>query len=231
MALKYDAVLFDADDTLFDFERAQSHALEATFADHGLTLSVGSAIDLFREINTAVWREYEVGQSTTTVIRTKRFIQLCDRLTLHADPQSMSDCFIGHLAEADYLLDGAVELLELLRGRVTLVMVTNGLSGVQRPRFARANMDRYFKDIVISEEIGIQKPDARVFGIALSRAGNVAHDRAIMLGDNLQSDIKGALDAGLDACWVNLRGQANDDGVTPTFAVTALSEIPALLGL
>ncbi|MBU8914030.1 MAG: YjjG family noncanonical pyrimidine nucleotidase [Spirochaetales bacterium] len=238
VTLKYDAILIDADDTLFDFHQAEYYALERTLANQGLAVQVDSIINVFREINAVVWREYETGQSTPEVIRTKRFVQLLQRLGLSTDrridPQSVSDCYIEHLSEAAFLLDGAPELLERLLGTVPLVMLTNGLSSVQRPRFAKADVGRYFRDIVISEEVGVQKPDPEVFRIALERAsgdGAVRPDRAIMIGDNLHSDIRGALDAGLHACWFNLRGRSNDHGVQPTYTVTSLGEIPPILGL
>ena len=160
-------------------------------------------------------------------------MQLLQRLELSTAPQSVSDCYIEHLSEAGFLLDGALELLGQLHGTVPLIMLTNGLSSVQHPRFAKAGVNPFFHDIVISEEVGVQKPDPEVFQIALARAGDpaVTPDRAIMIGDNLHSDIQGALDAGLDACWFNLRGRSNDHGVKPTYTVTSLAEIPVVLGL
>ncbi len=246
MALKYDAILIDADDTLFDFHQAEYYALERTFADHGLAVPIDAIIDDFREINAAVWHEYETGQSTPEIIRTKRFVQLLQRLCLNADhqidprtdPRSVSDRYIERLSETAFLIDGALELLEQLQGTAPLVMLTNGLSSVQRPRFAKAGVNRYFCDIVISEEVGVQKPDPEVFRIALARAAgvraasaSVSPERAIMIGDNLHSDIGGALEAGLDACWFNIRGRLNDRDVRPTYTVTSLEEIPAILGL
>lgn len=238
MTLKYDAILIDADDTLFDFHQAEYYALERTFADHGLAIPVDAIIDDFREINAIVWREYETGQSTPEIIRTKRFVQLLQRLGLSTDPRSVSDRYIEHLSDAAFLIDGALALLERLQGTAPLVMVTNGLSSVQRPRFAKAGVGRYFHDIVISEEVGVQKPDPEVFRIALARAvgvraasASVSPERAIMIGDNLHSDIGGALEAGLDACWFNIRGRLNDRNVRPTYTVTSLEEIPAILGL
>jgi len=230
---RYDAILIDADETLFDFQKAEYFALERTFADHDLAVPVESVIADFREINAAVWHEYETGRSTPDVIRTKRFVQLLQRLGLGADPHSVSDRYIAHLSEAGFLLDGALELLGQLHGTVPLVMLTNGLSSVQHPRFAAAGVNPFFHDIVISEEVGVQKPDPEVFRIALARAADPAVEpsRAIMIGDNLHSDIQGALDSGLDACWINIRGRTNDHDVTPTYTVTDLAEIPAILGL
>ena len=172
-------------------------------------------------------------------------MQLLNRLHVSVDPHPVSDRYVMHLGQADFLVDGAIELLEKLDGKIPMVLLTNGLSLVQRSRFAKAGISHYFRGIVISEEVGIQKPEPEVFRIALEYAGNggaapagngkvtepVLPGRALMVGDNLNSDVKGALDAGLDACWFNLRGHPADPAVTPTYTVHALREIPALLGL
>jgi len=94
----------------------------------------------------------------------------------------------------------------------------------------------YFTDIVISEEVGIQKPDPEIFRIAVARGMREQgdgddHPAALMIGDNLHSDIGGAVNAGLDTCWVNLHHRANDSGLIPTFTVTTLTEIPTVIGL
>jgi 2-haloacid dehalogenase len=249
VALRYEAILIDADDTLFDFHRAESYALEQTLADHKLHIPVDSFIVKFRQINSAVWREYETGQATSQTIRTKRFVQLLQHLELDTntaiDPQAVSDAYIIHLSDAAFLVDGAHGFLERLHGLVPIILLTNGLSSVQRPRLAAAGIERYFQGIVISEEVGVQKPDPEVFRIALEHAagndaaagikpaatGPVLPNRAIMIGDSLRSDIQGAMAFGLDACWFNIRGNQNDYGVEPTYTVTTLGEIPHILGL
>ena len=179
------------------------------------------------------------------MIRTKRFVQLLERLHVSVDPLPVSDRYIQHLGEADFLIDGARELLERLHGKIPMVLLTNGLSLVQRSRFAKAGIGHYFEGIVISEEVGVQKPEPEVFRIALAHASGdgtgdgagspggdpIPPGRALMVGDNLNSDVKGALDAGLDACWFNLRGRPADPEITPTYTVQALAEIPGLLGL
>jgi putative hydrolase of the HAD superfamily len=190
-------------------------------------------VDLFREINTEVWKEYELGRATSAVIRTRRFVNLLEALGLNGDSQAVSDSYVDHLSQTDFLFDGAMELLETLSRHAPLVLLTNGISRVQRSRFARTRVPDYFTDIVISEEVGVQKPDPRIFRIALDRAAveNVTPGEAVMIGDNLHSDIQGALEAGLDACWVNLRDRLNDTDVQPTYAVTRLDQVPGVLGL
>lgn len=224
----YNTILLDADETLFDFRRSEQYALNATFAEYGLG-PIDAVIDRFRDINAVVWKEYESGESTPEEIRTKRFVLLLRELGLSAEPHLLSDAYIEHLAATDFLIDGAIRLLETLSASATLVMLTNGLSKVQRSRFSRTPVLKYFADVVISEEVGVQKPDPEVFRIALNRSP--AGPPALMIGDNLHSDIGGALAMGLDACWVNLRGRTNDTGLVPTYEVARLAEIPRTIGL
>jgi FMN phosphatase YigB (HAD superfamily) len=181
------------------------------------------------------------------VIRTKRFVKLLARLGVRQDPGPVSERYIEHLGTASFLVDGAREFLDTVFGCLPMVLLTNGLSAVQRSRFAQADMERYFRGVVISEEVGVQKPDPEVFRIAVERAGidrraGVANGagvstgarrpiRALMVGDSLHSDVKGALAAGLDACWFNLRDQELDPEITPTYTVRSLSEILPILGL
>jgi 2-haloacid dehalogenase len=229
--LKYDAVLLDADETLFDFREAEQFALGETLSESGITLSVEQVIDDFRRINSVVWAEFEAGGTTSEVIRTKRFVLLLDQFGVAADAQVLSDRYVAHLSRAPFLLEGARELLEQLHGKAPLVLVTNGLSSVQWPRLADSGIETFFRAIVISEEQGVQKPEPEIFRVALKRAGGVSPERAIMCGDNLNSDVRGALEVGMDACWVNLRGKANETDVVPTAEVRSLADLPAVLGL
>lgn len=243
MAGTYHTLLLDADDTLFDFHQAELYALQSTFHDFAIELHVGSYIDEFQTINAAVWREYETGQSTAQQVRTKRFVRLLRQLEIDLDPAAVSDSYVAHLGEATFMVDGARELLEILCGRIPMVLLTNGLSAVQRSRLSRAKVADYFDAIVISEEVGVQKPDPRVFEIALEQAsaarkasggsGTSAAGRqdALMVGDNLHSDIGGALRAGLDACWFNYRGKDADPAIRPTCVIESLLELPGIVGI
>lgn len=231
LRLTYDVVLLDADDTLFDFYRAETYALEATLNAFGYGAPVGEYMERFRAINAQVWREYETGESTSAQIRVKRFVLLLDELGQGFDPEEVSATYVEHLGEATFLVSGARELLDALHLQVPLGLVTNGISAVQRSRLARSGLGDYFDAIVISDELGIQKPDPGIFRAALDRVGVTSTDRVIMVGDGLHSDIRGAINAGIDSCWFNLRGKPAEPEITPTHTVSSIAEVRSVLGV
>ena len=229
--MNYDALILDADDTLFDFVQAESYALTRTFDSFGESIPLDQYLETFQRINHRVWRDFEEGRATIEEIRVRRFVELLEALGLSLDPGEVSDRYIVHLGESDHMVPGAHEFLEYLEGRLPMVILTNGLSAVQRSRFAKADVLRYFTDIVISQEVGIQKPDPEVFRIAAERLGVPDGSRILMIGDSLTSDIDGALAFGIDACWFNFRGKPSNPAIQPTFTVTTLPEIYPILGL
>lgn len=229
--LNYDVVLFDVDDTLLDFAKAEVFALEETLESFGIDRPLKTLLPVFQEINRAVWREYEAGTATSAEIRVKRFVQLLERLGHAANPEEVSDYYVQSLARSSFVIPGARELLTALHGIVPMGLITNGIGGVQRSRLARAGLTDFFEVIIISEEIGIQKPDPAAFAIAIEGIGSTADDRIIMVGDGLGSDIKGAVAAGIDSCWVNLRRRSADQSVEPTFTISRIADLRPILGL
>ena len=231
-ALSYDVILFDADDTLLDFARSEASALETTLTEFGFHVPLDEFVVRFKEINKGVWREYEAGRLTSREIRVRRFMLLLDEFGRNKDPEDMSSFYVEQLSQASFLMDGARELLTELFGSVPLGLVTNGIGQVQRSRLARSGLTDFFDAIIISEEIGIQKPDPEAFRMALESLGAVVDDRVIMVGDGLGSDIKGAIAAGIDCCWINpdpTRQPPSD--IVPTQMARDLYELRPILGL
>lgn len=220
----YRALLLDMDDTLFDFHKAQAFALSQTLSAFGVS-APPDCLDRFREINHQVWHDYEQGRATQEEIRLRRFVMLLDDLRVSSDARGISDRFVQLLAQATFLVDGAIEFLDAVQDLVPVGMVSNGLSSVQRPRLRATGLEDRFAAVVISEEFGIQKPDPRIFGEAARLLGLAPGPELLMVGDSLNSDVRGALMAGLHACWFNIRNTEPDPAITPTFTVTSLGEL------
>lgn len=231
MRLSYDVVLFDVDDTLLDFYRAETWALEATLDEFGGTRPVADYIERFRAINETVWAKYERGEATSREIRLERFVLLLAELGMDADAELVSARYVEHLGESAFTVDGARPLVSALSGLVPMGLVTNGIGAVQRSRLAKSGLGDYFQAIVISDEVGIQKPDPGIFAVAREAVGATPTDRIIMVGDGLGSDIAGANAAGIHSCWVNLRGRPGNPEILPTYTVSSLSEVYPILGL
>ena len=148
-----------------------------------------------------------------------------------ADPAQVAARYTDYLAQSAFLLPEALECVRRWSAGVPVYLVTNGLSDVQRGRLERSALKPYIRDIIISQEVGAQKPDPRMLKAALHRAGDPDRREVLMLGDSLSSDIRGAVNAGIDSCYFNPRGTENTSGVTPTYEVRALHEVDALLKL
>jgi YjjG family noncanonical pyrimidine nucleotidase len=231
LSLNYDVVLLDADDTIFDFYRAETYALEASLAAFGYDAPVDGYLEAFRRINGEVWKEYETGRSTSEEIRVKRFVLLLSELGLAYDAAEVSAYYVDRLGETTFMVDGARKLLDALHRKLPMALVTNGISAVQRSRLAKSGVGDYFGAIMISDELGVQKPDPGIFLRALEHVGTTPGDRVIMIGDSLHSDIRGAIAAGIDSCWFNLRGRPSEPEIVPTHTISRLDEIYAILGL
>lgn len=222
--MKYEWLLFDADGTLFDFDRAESSGLSNTFAAFGLPYD-GRTIEIYHKINDQIWLEFEQGLISQDDLRSERFARLLKTLDLDADPQPISDHFLIHLGRGSYLLDGAEALLAALNGRFHLLLITNGIAEVQRSRLAGSTIKQYFPWVIISGEVGAAKPHPQIFDAAFAAMNHPAREACLIIGDSLSSDIRGGIDYGLDTCWYNPTRQTAVPHLKPTYEITTLNQL------
>ncbi len=223
--MRYPTVLFDLDHTLLDSDASLQLALTATLDDAGVP-DPGSHYATFDMLNRALWKQVEAGTMTPPEVHIERFHQLVDALTIDVDPAGLAD-FYGHsLGAHGDLYPGARDLLDrLIETGATMAMVTNGLSQVQRARIERLDLGHYFDAIVISAEVGTAKPGGDIFDLTFDALGNPDPAGAVMIGDNLPSDIKGGIDYGIATCWYNPDGKPSSPELSPTHTVTDLGTI------
>jgi 2-haloacid dehalogenase len=225
---KYAGFLFDADNTLFDYDRAEAEALDETLAEAAPSVPREAARAEYRRINAGWWKLFEQGSVTLAALKVGRFADLLRATRVDGDAASVSDGYLSRLSEKAYFLPGARELVEELARTAPLGIVTNGISVVQRGRLERSGIAHCFSAFLISEELGYAKPDGRFFAAACA-AMRLAPSRLLCVGDNPVTDVRGAMAAGLDACWYAPRGEPwPGPGVPPTFTVRRLDEIAML---
>jgi 2-haloacid dehalogenase len=224
----YTWLVFDADDTLFDYERAEAAAVEKAFAQFGLPFTP-SYLALYHQINAQLWRAFEQKQITQGTLRVRRFEALFEALSLGPLPPAFSTAYLGQLATCTQLVAGAEALLKTLHVSYHIAILTNGLTAVQRPRLLRSAICDYVAELVISEEVGAAKPDSAIFEIAFDRMGRPPRAEVLMIGDSLTSDIQGAIQYGLDTCWYNPAHRPRPAGLEITYEMAALSELEPLL--
>jgi len=228
--MTYSWFLFDADGTLFDYDRAEAAALQQAFAQIGQPYD-RSYIEVYRQINARIWRDLEQGRISQERLRTRRFEQLSDALQIALDPQVFSKVYLQQLAMRSDLMAGAQEAVSALYGRVRMVIATNGLADVQRPRFFGSRIHPFFEDIVISEEIGAAKPDAAFFDAAFARMGGPPRTDVLIVGDSLTSDMGGGAAYGIGTCWFNPNRLPRDPAFLVQYEIARLDELPGIVGL
>ncbi|WP_379155834.1 YjjG family noncanonical pyrimidine nucleotidase [Paenibacillus sp. sgz5001063] len=222
--MKYDVILFDADDTLFDYGMAESKALYNAFVHFGLPTGAEDYAASYQEINKALWKDLEQGRTTSAVLRVERFNRLFAAHKLELSPEAFSEAYLKFLGEGTYLIQGAVELCQELAG-CRLAIITNGIKDVQLSRIQGSPLNNTFEQIIISEETGYQKPEAGIFDYAFNKLGISDRSKVLIVGDSLTSDIQGGMGYGIDTCWFNPLGKAGDPGIQPTYEIRELSEL------
>ncbi len=225
----YKWLLFDADGTLFDYDRTEATALQRAFEEMGQRFEPGH-VEVYRQINGQIWADFEQGRISQERLRTRRFELLFDAADIELSPEAFSARYLRYLAEGIDLVDGAEEVVRALYGRVRLMLITNGLQEVQRPRYARSALHGYFADLIISEEVGASKPDSRIFDVAFQRMGQPQREEVLMVGDSLSSDMRGGSDYGIDTCWYNPEQRPRSPDVEIRYEIQDLRQLLDLVG-
>jgi 2-haloacid dehalogenase len=224
--MKYRWLLFDADDTLFDFARAEENALKWSLKGSGIAFQP-EYVRIYSRVNQQVWKEFEQGLVTSIELRIKRFQLFFEQTGIQNDPASFSVLYLQNLARGTDLLEGAESLVHTLKPHYGLALVTNGLKDVQRPRLEKSRLHDCFQHVFISEEIGAAKPSRAYFETVFSRLGNPGLNEVLIIGDSPSSDILGGLDFGIDTCWFNPAGKSID--LPSTYQITRLGDLLDLL--
>jgi 2-haloacid dehalogenase len=225
----YRALFFDADDTLFDYQRAERNALLGTLQRHDIKGDPALLTDVYRRHNLAAWQAYERGEIDQEELRRIRFANMFAELGLVGlDPAQVADTYADALAGESHLFPGALELVRALSRAYPLALITNGIARIQNRRFGVSPILPYFSAVVISGEVGIAKPDPAIFAPALKAVG-VAAGEVLYVGDGVSSDMGAANNAGIDFCWFNPAGAELPDGYRTLYTVRDYTGLKAIL--
>lgn len=221
-----DCIIFDADETLFSFDAF--HGLQQVLAACGAEFSAADYAE-YQALNKPLWVDYQEGKITAAQLQVQRFIPLAERLNVR--PEQLNDNFLLAMADICRPLPGAEQLLDSLKGKVRLAILTNGFTRLQQLRLERTGFSDYFDVLVISEQLGIAKPDRAVFDYTLQQLGNPPADRVLMVGDTPESDILGGINAGLKTCWLDHGTRTLPATLQPDWQVKDLAALQALLNV
>ena len=242
---KYKAVFLDWDDTIGDFVGAAKLALQDMYEKYNLSEYFASFEEfflLYKPHNIELWDKYGKDLVTKEYLSFDRFFfplmhgsRVGERLKVKGERQDvaalaeqLSEDFLNMTTARFSLLPGAEELVRYLAAKYPLTVVTNGFVEVQYEKFDKSGLRDCFSHIVLSEEVGCQKPNPRIFEEALRMNGLQAED-VVMIGDSWNSDIQGAINAGIDQIWIRKSQDPLPEGQSATYLVQSLSEVMEIL--
>ena len=240
MMKKYKAVFLDWDDTIGDFHGAADLALAQMYEKNQLDryfASLDEFVGLYKPHNLELWAKYGEDKVTKEYLSLDRFLFPLMHGSLYPNGETaqvvrlamtMSDDFLALTTAHFSLLPGAEEIVRYLAEKYPLTIVTNGFVEVQYEKFDKSGLKNYFSHIVLSEEVGCQKPNPRIFEEALRMNGLQAED-VVMIGDSWNSDIQGAINAGIDQIWIRKSQDPLPEGQSATYLVQSLSEVMEIL--
>ena len=228
--MKYTTLLFDADGTLYDFDKAEDVALKSFLKQIDISIPFEQFKHIYEFENALLWKAFEEGKVTAGEVKVKRFENTMQKLSIFKyDGNELSNLYISELAKCDYLLNGAEKLIEIIHDSYNLLIITNGLWDVQRFRIGESDLYKYFSGLIVSENVGSAKPDKKIFDKTFEKASNPDREKVLIIGDSLSSDIQGGLKYGIDTCWFNLSGADNHGDIIPTYEVRSFEELKELL--
>lgn len=227
--MKYKFLFFDADDTLFDFRRSEREAFMLTLEDFEVRYDKERCFKIYRDINNSLWLEFENGNVTQKELRIERFKRLFEKINESHNPEMFNDTYIEYLASSSFTYPEAEHIIARLSKKYKLAIVTNGIGYVQQRRIRKAILGKYFERIIVSEDIGVQKPESEFFEIALREMGIKDRSKVLLIGDSLTSDIQGGKNSGIDTCWYNPNNIKNTTNLKPKYEIHTLLELYDLL--
>ena len=222
---KYYCILFDADNTLLDFDAAESKALADTLRNYGIEPDA-ETVQTYRTINEELWRQLEKGQLRRDKLMAERFTRFLKAVDAAGNGAEMNKFYLDQLStHPDLAAPNVLDVLKELSEVATLAVVTNGFDRVQSRRVAESGMKDFIEEVFVSEKLDSEKPNRKIFDAALRSLGVENREHVLMVGDSLPSDIQGGSNAGLDTCWVNFANEENKTGIQPKYTVHSYEEL------
>ncbi|MCB7481239.1 YjjG family noncanonical pyrimidine nucleotidase [Christiangramia sediminis] len=202
-------IFFDLDHTLWDFDRNSALAFKEVFEKQKIELNIEEFLQVYMPINFRYWELYRNNSVSKEALRYGRLKDSFDRLMFEAQDSTINliaENYIEYLPNNNHLLEGSIEILEHLKSEYKLHIITNGFEEVQYKKMRNSAILEYFDTITTSEDAGVKKPHPLIFEKALKKSG-ADKSKSVMIGDNLEADIFGAYDFGLQVIYLNSEGQ------------------------
>lgn len=223
---KYTTVLWDLDQTLLDFDRSMDYAIRAVFRKYDLYMD-DVIVARYDAINRDHWNRLERGEISKEEVKTGRFRVLLGELGIsHVRPEEVAASYQVELGSVYYYIDGAKELVTKLREQgYRQYVVTNGVNATQSNKMRLSGLDQIMDGVFVSELMGYPKPMRGFFDACFAQLPEGTRETCILVGDSLTSDMQGAANAGITACWFNPDGKVKDIDVKTDYEIRRLEEL------
>ncbi len=223
---KYTTILFDTDNTLLDFTKAEAYALRDALSAHSLEYSE-HARATYSAVNDSFWKRYERGEIEKKEIFVGRFRVALEQLGFSAPAKSVASLYEKRLGSYHFAIEGALEMCERLGRKYDINIVTNGRTDIQTSRLNDSGLIRLVNKVFISEQIGFPKPEKGFFDAVKLSIPEKDISKILIVGDSLSSDILGGINAGIDTCWYNPHFKTTD--IKPTYEINKITDLEKLL--
>lgn len=222
-------LLFDLDNTLLDFDKAEANALTKALGDAGMTVTE-EMLSRYNKINLAQWKLLEQGRMTREEIKIRRFKLLFQEFDIKVSPQEVARHYQIYLGQGHYFIEGAEEVLQKLSKKYRIYLVTNGTLSVQRGRLKSSGIEKYLQGVFISEEIGYNKPSKEYFEKCFSKIPDFKKENTVIIGDSLSSDVQGGINAGIKTIWFHRAQDLTEDPQPkPDYEIKSLKSLLEML--
>lgn len=227
----YKVLLFDIDDTILDFDKAETNAITATLKKYGIIPNIDIIKD-YKKINDDEWKRFEKGLTTIPTLMQDRFVTLFTKYGKASDialVPEINEFYLNELNKTSDIVDGVDVVLNKLKDKYEIYPASNGVGQTQVDRLESSLVKGIFKRYYVSGFIGYQKPQKEFFDYIFKDLSITNPKEVLMIGDSLTSDILGGINAGVDTCWFNYRNKVNDKGINPTYEIKRIEEIFEIL--
>jgi YjjG family noncanonical pyrimidine nucleotidase len=201
-------IFFDLDHTLWDYDRCCEEALFEIYAEYNL-LEKGietevAFIKAFHEVNNRLWDMYDTRQINSEELRSRRFREIFDEFNIEdkSNCDQLHESYMQISPNKPYLLPGGKEILEYLKPKYSLHIITNGIADIQAKKMNASGIENFFETVTCSQKANARKPEKEIYEYAIKQA-NTTVNQSIMIGDNYKVDIAGAINVGMDYVFFN----------------------------
>ncbi|MGX2974319.1 pyrimidine 5'-nucleotidase [Ursidibacter arcticus] len=218
--MKYQWILFDADETLFSFNSFLG--LKVMMERYGIPFNEQDYAQ-FQAVNKPLWVAYQNKEISAQDLQRIRFEKIAQQTG--QEPLALNQELMAEMALLSQPLENVKEMLDSLFSKVKMAIITNGFHALQQKRLENTALNKYFDLVVVSETVGVAKPAPQIFEAAFAQMGNIDKHAILMVGDTLSSDVQGGINVGIDTCWFNPTQQLNQTMIQPTYEIVSILDL------